>query len=53
MNIYSNKIVKSMDREFLTNIDNFIYLGSEIESTDKEIKIRIGKSCVSLSLKAN
>ena len=27
----------------MKNVDNFIYLGSEIESTDKEIKIRIAK----------
>ena len=44
MNIHSNKMVKSIDGEVLKNVDNFIYLGSEIESTDKEIKIRIAKS---------
>ena len=44
MNINSNKMVKSIDGEVLKNVDNFIYLGSEIESTDKEIKIRIAKS---------
>ena len=44
MNINSNKTVKSKDGEVLKNVDNFIYLGSEIESTDKEIKIRIAKS---------
>ena len=32
----------------MTNFDNFIYLGSEIESTDKEIKIRIAKSWAAL-----
>ena len=37
-------MVKSIDGEVLKNVDNFIYLGSEIESTDKEIKIRIAKS---------
>ena len=44
MNITSNKTVKSIDGEFLKNVDNLIYLGSEIELTDKEIKIRISKS---------
>ena len=34
MNINSSKTVKSID-EVLKNVDNFIYLGSEIESTDK------------------
>ena len=43
MNINSNKTVKSIDGEFWKNVDNFINLGSEIESTDKEIKIRIAK----------
>ena len=28
----------------MKNIENFFYLGSEIESTDKEIKLRIAKS---------
>ena len=28
----------------MNNFDNFIYFGSEIESTDKEINIRIAKS---------
>ena len=41
-------MVKSIDGEVLTNVDNFIYLGSEIESTDKEIKIRIAKSWAAL-----
>ena len=40
----SNKSVTSINGEFLKNVDNFIYLGSEIESTDNEIKIRIDKS---------
>ena len=44
MNINSNKTVKSIDGEVLKNVDNFIYLVSEIELTDKEIKIRIAKS---------
>ena len=44
MNINSNKTVKSIDGDFLKNVENFIYVGSEIESTDKEIKIRISKS---------
>ena len=48
MNINSNKTVKSIDWEFLKNVDNFIYFGSEIESTDKEIKIRIAKSWAAL-----
>ena len=48
MNINSNKIVKSIDEEFLTNFDIFIYLGSKIESTDKEIKKRIAKFWISL-----
>ena len=37
-------MVKSIGREFLKNVDNLIYFGSEIESTYKEIKIRIAKS---------
>ena len=48
MNINSNKTVKSIYGEVLKNVDNFIYLGSEIESTDKEIKIIIAKSWVAL-----
>ena len=48
MNINSNKMVKSIDGEVLKNVDNFIYLGSEIESTVKEIKIRIVKSWAAL-----
>ena len=48
MNINSNKTVKSIDGEVLKNVDNFIYLGSEIGSTDKEIKIRIAKSWAAL-----
>ena len=32
----------------MKNVDNFSYLGSEIESTDKEIKIRINKSWAAL-----
>ena len=41
-------MVKSIDREVLKNVDNFIYLGREIESTDKKIKIRIAKSWAAL-----
>ena len=48
MKINSNKTVKSIDGEFLKNVYNFIYLGSEIESTDKEIKIRIATSWAAL-----
>ena len=48
MNINSNKTVKSIDGEVLKNVDNFIYFGSEIESTDKEIKIRTAKSWAAL-----
>ena len=48
MNINLNKIVKSIDDEFLKNVDNFSYLESEIESNDKEIKIRIAKSWAAL-----
>ena len=44
MNINSTITVKSIDGEVLKNVDNFIYLGSEIESTDKEIQIRIATS---------
>ena len=51
ININSNKTVKSIDGEVLKNVDNFIYLGSEIESTDKEIKIIIAKSCSSRQVK--
>ena len=51
MNINSNKIVKSIDMEVLKNVDNFIYHGSEIESTDKEIKIRIAKLGISRQVK--
>ena len=47
MNVNSNKMVKSIDGKVLKIVDNFIYLGSEIEST-KEIKIRIAKSWVAL-----
>ena len=35
MNINSNKTVKSIDGEVLKNVDNYIYLGSEIESRNK------------------
>ena len=35
MNINLNKTVKSIDSELLKNVDNFIYLGSEIECTDR------------------
>ena len=45
----SNKSVTLLDGEVLKNFDNFIYLGSEIESTDKEIKIRIDKSWAGLN----
>ena len=45
----SNKTVTLLDGEVLKNFDNFIYLGSEIESTDKEIKIRIDKSWAALN----
>ena len=48
MNMNSNKTVKSIDGEILNNVKNFIYLGSEIESTDKEIKIRIAISWAAL-----
>ena len=48
MNINSNKTVKSIDGEVLKNVDNFIYLGSEIDSTDKEIKVRIAQSWAAL-----
>ena len=49
MNMNSNKTVKSIDGEVvLKNVANFIYLGSEIELTDKEIKIRIAKSWAAL-----
>ena len=48
ININLNKTVKSIDGEVLKNVDNFIYFESEIESTDKEIKIRITKSWISL-----
>ena len=48
MNINSNKTVTSIYGDVLKNFDNFIYLGSEIESTDKEIKIRIAKSWAAL-----
>ena len=39
MNINSNNTVKSIDGELLKNLDNYIYLGSEIESTDKETNL--------------
>ena len=42
MNINSNKTVKSIGI-VLKNVDNLIYLGSEIESTDIVIQIRIAK----------
>ena len=45
----SNKTVKSIYGEFLKNVDNLIYLGSEIESTDKEIKIRRAKTRAALT----
>ena len=48
VNINSNKTVKSIDGEVLKNVDNFIYLGSEIESTNIEIKIRNTKSWAAL-----
>ena len=48
MNINSNKTVKSKVGEFLKNVNNFIYLESEIESTDKEINIRIANSWAAL-----
>ena len=48
MNINSNKTVTSINVEVLKNVDNLIYLGSEIESTDKELKIRIAKSRAAL-----
>ena len=47
MIINSNKSLKSIDGEVLKYV-NFIYIGSEIESTDKEINIRIPKSWAAL-----
>ena len=48
MKINSNKTVISIECELLKNIDNLFSLGNEIESTDKEIKIRIAKSWATL-----
>ena len=47
-NINTDHKVRSVNGTQLKSVDNYTYLGSEISSMDKEIKIRIAKSCSAL-----
>ena len=40
----NNIMIKAVNGEPLKNVDNFVWLGSEISSTEKDIKFRIAKA---------
>lgn len=45
----NNIMIKAANGNPLKNVDSFVYLGSEISSTEKDIKIRIAKAWSALN----